>query len=50
MFKVTGENTLTGNTWDCVADIATSEDAHNVRNEWQRLEFDYKIKYYVEKY
>jgi len=47
-FKVAGENTLTGNTWDCETDIATSAEAHAIRNGYARLESDYKIAYRVE--
>lgn len=48
MFKLIGENTLTGNTWDCVTDIATEAEAHELRKGWTRLESDYKIEYHVE--
>ena len=47
-FKVTGENILTGNTWDCVTDIPTRAEAVALRKGWARLESDYKIEYHVE--
>jgi hypothetical protein len=47
MFKLIGENTLTGNTWDCVTDIATMEEARDLRKGWVRLESDYKIEYRI---
>ena len=47
MFKLTGENTLTGNTWDCVTNIPTEAEAHELRKGWARLESDYKIEYRV---
>lgn len=47
MFKLIGENTLTGNTWECVANIATEAEARELRNGWARLEWDYKIEYSV---
>ena len=48
MFKLMGENILTGNTWECVKDIATLEEAQELRRGWTRLESDYKIEYRVE--
>jgi len=47
MFKLIGENTLTGNTWDCVKNIPTEAEAHELRKGWARLESDYKIEYRV---
>jgi hypothetical protein len=47
-FAVYGENILTGNRWECVADIATYAEAQQVRNGWARLESDYKIVYTAE--
>jgi hypothetical protein len=46
MFKLIGENTLTGNTWDCETDL-TEAEAHKLRKGWTRLESDYKIEYSV---
>ncbi|AOZ65072.1 hypothetical protein KDJ04_gp35 [Arthrobacter phage Nubia] len=47
MFKVIGENSLTGNKWDCEVDIATREEANRIRKGYKSLESDYKITYYV---
>ncbi|WGH21584.1 hypothetical protein SEA_ASCELA_61 [Arthrobacter phage Ascela] len=47
-YKLVGENTLTGNAWDCVTGIATRAEALELRNGWARLEADYKIEYRVE--
>ncbi|ASR83827.1 hypothetical protein SEA_NANCIA_33 [Arthrobacter phage Nancia] len=47
MFKLIGENTLTGNTWVCQDGIATQEEANELRAGYKRLESDYKIDYYV---
>ncbi|AOQ28246.1 hypothetical protein SEA_HUNTINGDON_34 [Arthrobacter phage Huntingdon] len=47
MFKVIGENSLTGNKWDCEVDIATREEANRIRSGYKSLESDYKITYYV---
>jgi len=47
-FKVAGENTLTGTTWDCETDIPTLAEAHKIRSGYARLEWDYKIAYRVE--
>lgn len=48
MFKLVGENMLTGNKWDCETGIATRKEAVELRKGWSRLESDYKIAYYVE--
>ncbi|ALY08569.1 hypothetical protein BENNIE_32 [Arthrobacter phage Bennie] len=48
MFKLIGENTLTGNTWVCQDEIATREEADELRAGYKRLESDYKIDYFVE--
>ncbi|QDH48221.1 hypothetical protein SEA_MAMAPEARL_33 [Arthrobacter phage MamaPearl] len=48
MFKLIGENTLTGNTWVCQDEIATREEANELCAGYKRLESDYKINYYVE--
>ncbi|QPO16965.1 hypothetical protein KDJ01_gp33 [Arthrobacter phage Kittykat] len=47
MFKLIGENTLTGSTWVCEDGIATREEANELCKGWKRLESDYKITYYV---
>lgn len=47
-FAVYGENTLTGNRWECVTGLATMAEAVETRNGWTRLESDYKIAYYAE--
>ncbi|ALY09438.1 hypothetical protein FDH59_gp35 [Arthrobacter phage Joann] len=47
MFKVIGENSLTGNKWDCEVDIATREEANRIRKGYKSLESDHKITYYV---
>ncbi|QIG58534.1 hypothetical protein PQE18_gp56 [Arthrobacter phage DrSierra] len=47
-YKLVGENTLTGNTWDCETGIATLGEALALRAGWTRLESDYKIEYRVE--
>jgi hypothetical protein len=46
-FKVVGENTLTGNTWDCETGL-TREEAVSTRRGYARLESDYKIEYRIE--
>ncbi|ASR83416.1 hypothetical protein SEA_CHRISTIAN_33 [Arthrobacter phage Christian] len=48
MFTLMGENTFTGNTWVCQDQIATQEEANELRAGYKRLESDYKIDYYVE--
>lgn len=48
MFKVIGENTLTGNQWECERDIESSNEALAIRANYARLESDYKINYRVE--
>ncbi|ASR83481.1 hypothetical protein SEA_MRGLOOPY_36 [Arthrobacter phage MrGloopy] len=47
MFTLMGENTLTGNSWVCQDQIATREEANELRAGYKRLESDYKIDYYV---
>lgn len=47
MFKLIGVNIFTGNQWDCVTDIATKEEALELRRGWTRLESDYKVEYLV---
>lgn len=47
-YKLIGENTLTGNSWECETGIQTREAAHALRANWKRLESDYKIDYRVE--
>ena len=47
MFKVYGENTLTGNTWIC-EEVATQAEATEVARGYARLESDYKIAYFIE--
>ncbi|ALY08947.1 hypothetical protein FDH57_gp36 [Arthrobacter phage Glenn] len=47
MFKLIGENTLTGNSWVCKAGIATKTEADELKTGYKRLESDYKIDYYV---
>lgn len=47
-YKLVGENTLTGNVWDCATGIATLGEALALRAGWTRLESDYKIEYRVE--
>ncbi|QGJ93550.1 hypothetical protein SEA_MUFASA8_103 [Arthrobacter phage Mufasa8] len=47
-FKVVGENTLTGNTWDCENGIVSRKEANATRDGYKTLESDYKIDYRVE--
>lgn len=47
-FKVVGENTLTGNRWDCETGL-TEAAANEYRRGYARLESDYKIQYRVER-
>jgi hypothetical protein len=46
-YKLVGENTLTGNRWDCETGL-TKADADEYRRGYKRLESDYKIEYRVE--
>ena len=45
-WKLVGENTLTGNTWDCETGL-TKAEAEDYRRGYIRLESDYKIEYRV---
>jgi hypothetical protein len=47
MFKVYGENTLTGNAWLCET-VATQAEAEETCRGYKRLEADYKIAYFIE--
>jgi hypothetical protein len=46
-YKLVGENTLTGNRWDCETGL-TKAQAEDYRRGYKRLESDYKIEYRVE--
>lgn len=46
-FDLIGENVLTGNRWHCEGPMSYAE-AHEARRGWTRLEYDYKIEYFVE--
>jgi hypothetical protein len=48
-YKVVGENTLTGNTWDCETGLS-AELARETRAGYARLESDYKIEYRIIQY
>jgi hypothetical protein len=49
VYKVVGENTLTGNTWDCETGLSR-ELARETRAGYARLESDYKIEYRIIQY
>lgn len=48
MYKVIGENTLTGNQWDCETDIPTMAEAFKIQVGYIKLESDYKISYRIQ--
>lgn len=48
MFTVIGSNTLTGTLWLCEVGVSTREEAEQARNNWAKLESDYKIEYFVD--
>lgn len=48
IYKIIGENVLTGNSWDCVTGLDDRADAVFTLKGWRRLESNPHIEYRLE--